>query len=132
MKKLRLGLATIMLLTFIVPFVSAKSYIYTLPAYEGIDNYSIRDTYCSKLTDAPYGQDQITKITGGGSYAVQGNMINSDGVQRGAYHTCQQGQRPVLFVVTGKKNNLYYLRLRNNNSISSDATAWGSWDCDEN
>jgi hypothetical protein len=136
MKKLKLGLAVMTLLIFACPMIASaqanKPYCISLPAYEGVyQGQNDSQTKCSKDTENIYGKDQCTSITGGGSYALQGNMINSDGVSRGDYHTCQEGFPPVFFGQTGTVGYLYYLRLRNNNSVSVNALAYGDWNCDE-
>lgn len=136
MKKGKIVLAITLVFILTCPLIAnAETYYYiTLPKYEGVyigssDPYA--ETLYGKLTTLTSGRDECNSISGGGSYAIEGNMINSDGAMRGAYHTCQAGNGYVYWTQTGTYHYNYYLRLRNHNSVSVDAEANGDWDCDQ-
>ena len=105
---------------------------FKLPAYKGI-NYMP-----SALKSATGGATIINLGTidgqGTGSYAIDGMLQNSDGVQRGDYTTgIMENKRTAIINWQSAKRGYYYkFKCMNHNSVGLNAYVSGSWSPDAN
>lgn len=105
---------------------------FKLPAYMGV-NYMP-----SALKSATGGATIINLGTidgqGTGSYAIDGVLENSDGLQRGDYTPgIMENKRTAIINFSSAKAGYYYkFRCMNHNSVSLNAYVSGSWSPDAN
>ncbi len=128
MKKKLISTLAVTLLLGTSGVVSAKDFTVSVPGHEGIAH----TTSIVKSTNNGNGYCRLDYMSGGGSYAIQGNLVTmSSETARGSYFTAQENAAPATFTHTCHSGDEVRLRLRNNNSIPSSATADGAWDCEQ-
>ncbi|WP_419748015.1 hypothetical protein ACNULB_11350 [Clostridium perfringens] len=132
MKKAKILLGVTFLVgTMIIPTITKardiKTLYFRVPSYQGV-------AYTPTALKSNTGGYTVMNISDieGGSYALDGFLVNSNGNQRGEYKTgIMQGNRTLISNWSSAKGGYKYrFRCINHNSVDYSALVTGSWSPD--